>query len=93
MDRTSVDNALARIRHALEQRKAKCGGDITGRELAQDASLDTLHRLQGPVDKPVRWITLRNGVHIPIDRNGTAIGGAGGWAVGKDFSETERMNS
>ncbi len=32
------------------------------------------------------WITLENGAHIPLDESGTAVGGAGGWAKGKDFS-------
>ena len=38
---------------------------------------------------PVEWITLENGEHIPLNESGAAIGGAGGWAKGKDFSSAE----
>lgn len=37
-------------------------------------------------DKPSAWITLEEGQHVPLDENGIALGGAGGWAKGKDFS-------
>jgi hypothetical protein len=39
-------------------------------------------------EEPDSWITLENGAHIPLDESGEALGGAGGWAEGKDFSET-----
>ena len=37
-------------------------------------------------EEPASWITLENGEHVPLDAGGKAIGGAGGWAAGKDFS-------
>ena len=37
-------------------------------------------------EDPDSWITLENGEHVPLDKSGKAIGGAGGWAEGKDFS-------
>ena len=40
--------------------------------------------------EPDSWITLENGQHVPLDENGTAIGGAGGWATGKDFSKAKK---
>lgn len=38
---------------------------------------------------PDAWVTLENGAHIPLNGEGEAIGGAGGWAEGKDFSEAK----
>lgn len=38
-------------------------------------------------DDPDAWATLENGAHIPLNENGVAMGGAGGWAKGKDFSK------
>ena len=38
---------------------------------------------------PDSWITLENGEHVPLDANGQAMGGAGGWAEGKDFSSAK----
>lgn len=40
-------------------------------------------------EEPAEWITTENGAHIPLDENGKALGGAGGWAKGKDFSEAK----
>lgn len=37
-------------------------------------------------EDPDSWITLENGEHVPLDANGSAVGGAGGWAKGRDFS-------
>ncbi len=38
-------------------------------------------------EEPDSWITLKsNGEHVPLNSQGMAIGGAGGWAKGKDFS-------
>ena len=42
--------------------------------------------------EPSSWITLENGAHIPLDENGKALGGAGGWAKGKEFSEANSKN-
>ena len=38
-------------------------------------------------EEPASWITLENGEHVPLNEHGKAIGGAGGWAAGKDFSK------
>lgn len=40
-------------------------------------------------EEPAEWITTEKGAHIPLDENGKALGGAGGWAKGKDFSEAK----
>lgn len=40
-------------------------------------------------DEPDAWVTVENGQHIPINEEGKAIGGAGGWAEGKDFSKAD----
>lgn len=41
-------------------------------------------------DEPDSWITLHsNGEHVPLNREGVAIGGAGGWATGKSFSNAK----
>ena len=40
-------------------------------------------------DGPDAWVTLENGAHIPLNESGKAMGGAGGWAKGKDFSKTK----
>lgn len=37
-------------------------------------------------EEPAGWITLENGEHVPLNEEGEAMGGAGGWAKGKDFS-------
>ena len=37
-------------------------------------------------EKPASWISTEEGHHIPLNKEGIAIGGAGGWATGKDFS-------
>ncbi len=43
--------------------------------------------------EPDSWITLKsNGEHVPLDENGVAIGGAGGWAKGKSFSNAKRTS-
>lgn len=41
-------------------------------------------------DKPTDWITVK-GKHIPLDEKGKALGGAGGWAKGKDFSKAKSV--
>lgn len=38
-------------------------------------------------EEPASWITLENGEHVPLNSSGQAIGGAGGWAAGRDFSK------
>ena len=38
---------------------------------------------------PDSWITLENGEHVPLDANGNAVGGAGGWAKGRNFSSAK----
>ena len=43
--------------------------------------------------EPDSWITLKNGNHIPLDKSGKAIGGAGGWAEGKDFSGAKKKTN
>ena len=37
-------------------------------------------------EAPTSWVTLENGAHVPLNESGKAIGGAGGYAKGKDFS-------
>ena len=39
---------------------------------------------------PDSWITLENGEHVPLDEGGYAIGGAGGWANGRNFGNAKR---
>lgn len=41
-------------------------------------------------DDPESWITLENGAHVPLNESGRAVGGAGGWAKGKDFSKPKK---
>lgn len=40
-------------------------------------------------EEPESWITLKNGQHVPLNSEGEAIGGAGGWAKGKSFSKAK----
>ena len=40
--------------------------------------------------EPDSWITLENGEHVPLDSSGKAIGGAGGWAEGKNFKSAKK---
>ena len=52
------------------------------------------HRMLSHMDaEPDSWITLENGEHVPLDANGQAIGGAGGWATGKNFSDAKKSTS
>jgi len=41
-------------------------------------------------ENPDSWITLENGEHVPLDASGNALGGAGGWATGKNFSNANK---
>ncbi len=41
------------------------------------------------IEEPEEWITLENGQHVPLDGSGRAMGGAGGWAKGRDFSNAK----
>lgn len=43
-------------------------------------------------EEPESWITV-NGNHIPLDKEGVAMGGAGGWAEGKDFGEAKTVDA
>lgn len=41
-------------------------------------------------EEPDSWITLKsNGEHVPLNAQGEAIGGAGGWAKGKSFANAK----
>lgn len=44
----------------------------------------------GYAEEPAGWITLKsNGEHVPLNEQGEAIGGAGGWAKGKSFANAK----
>ncbi len=74
MDRLSLNHDLNRIRRSLRQRR--CNMDSASKHHCDK--------------EPAGWITLENGQHVPLDEEGKAIGGAGGWAKGKDFSKSKK---
>ena len=50
-------------------------------------------RFYADAESPDSWITLENGQHVPLDKSGKAVGGAGGWAEGKDFSKANSQKT
>ena len=71
---------------------------VVGRVITQDPGfvseelkdIDPLPQNTDRSDEdPASWITLENGQHVPLNESGQAIGGAGGWATGKDFTNAK----
>lgn len=99
MDKRIIQVETIRIRHKLRQRQRMDGKTTTinGNTYNNKNILDMLCgngiiKMQGEFrgdDDPDAWVTLENGAHIPLNENGEAMGGAGGWAKGKDFSDAE----
>lgn len=50
-------------------------------------------RFYTDAESPDSWVTLENGQHVPLDKSGKAVGGAGGWAEGKDFSKANSQKT
>lgn len=59
----------------------------TGEDCGEPNPEEEMNEDAGPYKrKPAAWITLENGEHVPLDKSGKAIGGAGGYAKGRNFS-------
>lgn len=94
MDRIEIQVETIRVRRNLRQRMDSRREKINDNEYKKQNNIDIscksdIINVQGEYhgdDDASSWITLENGVHLPLDQNGVAIGGAGGWAEGKDFS-------
>ncbi len=86
MDRLSINLSLIRIRHSLRCRRNQYPGQENRIDSAAGyEKIGTGERFDYD-EEPAGWITLENDQHVPLNSSGIAIGGAGGWAKGKDFS-------
>lgn len=72
---------------AEKHRSRQFGGiaAIIRKNVELDSKESSFFDAQNYDEEPDAWITV-NGNHIPLNSSGKAIGGAGGWAKGKDFS-------
>ncbi len=93
MDRPLIEMRIMQIREALGKRYRERTGTYKN-AYSYDGSIDrntgggtigSRSRMDWD-EEPAAWITLENKEHVPLNSSGIAIGGAGGWAKGKDFS-------
>lgn len=99
-DRIARKVETIRIRHGLRERQRLDGKSqkINENRYKIKNNLDIISAcdiikmrrgFRGDDEGPDAWITTESGAHIPLDKNGVAMGGAGGWAKGKDFSSAK----
>lgn len=97
IDKMVIQVEAIRTRHDNRQRmdgtstKIKRNGYKTNKKLdiIRKSGIIKLHGGFRGDDGPDTWITTESGAHIPLDKNGVAMGGAGGWAKGKSFSSAK----
>lgn len=97
MDRIEIQVETIRVRRNLRQRmdsrrnKINENGykHINNIDLSRKSDIINVRGQCRGDDDAATWITLENGAHLPLDENGVALGGAGGWAEGKDFSDAK----